>query len=130
MRVVNDAARGKPGRWILDYRDQNGKRHREHFASQKAAKAAMVDRAMEVKTSTYRAPSELPTLRELSLAWLAAKSLEGLRPSTVAGYENHVHDHVVPALGHKRVDLVTLSRGLSPFSASGSATRIPGCMTT
>jgi len=34
--------------------------------------------------------------------------VEGLRPSTLAGPENHVHDHIVPVLGARRIDLVTL----------------------
>jgi hypothetical protein len=108
VKIVNGDKRGRPGRWLLDFYDQNGKRRRETYESQKAAKAAMVDRAKEVKTSVYRVPSELPELAEVAKAWLSAKSLEGLRPSTVSGYENHVLDHIVPALGEKRIDLVTL----------------------
>jgi integrase len=108
VKIVNGDKRGRPGRWLLDFYDQEGKRRRETYETQKEAKAALADRAKEVKESTYRAPAELPTLEEVAGAWLVAKGLEGLRPSTIAGLENHVHDHVLPALGSSRIDLVSL----------------------
>jgi integrase len=109
VKIIKGETRGQPGRFILDFRDQHGRRHRETYPTYKAAKSAMADRLGEVKTQSYRSPSELPPLGEVAKAWLASKSVEGLRPATVSGYENHVHDHIVPALGDRRIDLVTLS---------------------
>ncbi len=108
MKIINGEKRGRPGRWLLDFYDQDGKRRWETYPTRKAAKDALADRAKDAKTATYRAPAELPTFREVAEAWLTAKRLEGLRPSTIAGLENHVHDHILPALGPSRVDLVTL----------------------
>jgi hypothetical protein len=109
VKIVNGDKRGRPGRWLLDFYDQDGKRRRETYATQKEAKAALADRAKEVKESTYRAPAEVPTLQTVAGSWLTSKSVEGLRPSTIAGLENHVHDHILPAIGAKRIDLVTLA---------------------
>ncbi len=103
MKLINGEKRGRPGRWMIDYRDQHGVRHNETFATMKEAKAAMVDRAGEVKGRTYCAPAQLPTFQEVAEAWLTAKGLEGLRPSTIAGLENHVHDHILPAQAAENV---------------------------
>jgi hypothetical protein len=108
MKLINGEKRGRPGRWMLDFYDQDGNRRRETYDTQKEAKSAMADRLGEVKTSSYRAPAELPTLEDVAGAWLTAKGLEGLRPSTIAGLENHVHDHILPTLGSIRIDLVSL----------------------
>src|SRR5262245_24768748 len=108
MKIVNGEKRGRPGRWLLDFYDQAGKRRWETFPTQKAAKAAMADRMGEVKAASYRAPAELPAFRAVAEAWLIAKGFDGLRPSTIAGLENHVHDHILPELGSTRIDLVSL----------------------
>jgi integrase len=107
-KIIKGEKRGRPGKWIVDFYDQDGKRRRETYDTQKAAKDALTDRLSDVRDRTYCAPAELPTLRELGEAWLAAKSRENLRASTIAGLENHVHDHVLETLGTKRVDLVTV----------------------
>lgn len=107
-KIIKGDKRGRPGKWILDFYDQDGKRRRETFDTQKEAKDALTDRLGDVRDRTYCAPAEIPTLQVLGEAWLAAKSAEGLKPSTVSGLENHVHDHILAALGTKRVDLVTV----------------------
>jgi hypothetical protein len=40
MKVVNGEARGRPGRWLLDFYDQDGKRRWETCPTQKAAPPA------------------------------------------------------------------------------------------
>ena len=106
MKIINGEKRGRPGRWMIDYYDQRGVRHNETFPTQKAAKAAMVDRLGQVKRGSYRAASEVPSVAALAEAWLANKA--NRRPATVAQWENHVHGPISPTtLGQMRADKVT-----------------------
>lgn len=105
MKVINGEKRGRPGRWLLDFTDQNGKRRWETFPTQKEAKAALSRRLEELRKGIYHAPTEMPTLREVAEAWLVRKA--DRRPGTVAGWEGHVWGHIVPAIGDVRVDQVT-----------------------
>jgi integrase len=105
MKIVNGEKRGRPGRWLVDFYDQDGKRRIETYETQKAAKVALSRRLEELRKGTYRAPAEMPTLAELAAGWLASKA--DRRPSTRYCWENHVHVHIVPALGEVRVDQVT-----------------------
>jgi hypothetical protein len=74
MKIVNGEKRGRPGRWLLDFYDQDGKRHWETFDTQKEAKSALADRLDQVKRGAYRAPDKVPTLKERAEAWLANKA--------------------------------------------------------
>src|SRR5262245_17267211 len=104
-KIVKGETRGRPGRWLLDFYGQDGKRRWETYETQKAAKAALAKRLEELRKGTYRAPAEMPTVKELAAGWLASKA--DRRPSTRYCWENHVHVHIVPAIGDVRVDQVT-----------------------
>jgi hypothetical protein len=107
MKIVKGDTRGRAGKWMLDFYDQGGKRRRETYATQKAAKAALAFRLEQLREGTYHAPAEIPTLRQVAEAWLVAK--QDRRPSTVAGDETYVAAHIVPALGTLRLDQVTVA---------------------
>ena len=79
-KVIKGEKRGRPGKWIVDFYDQDGKRRRETYDTQNEAKDALTDRLGGVRDRTYCAPAEIPTLQVLSEAWLTAKSSEGLKP--------------------------------------------------
>jgi len=97
--------RKRRGKWVLDFYDQDGKRRWETYEAQKAAKDALRKRLEELHRGTYHAPAELPTLREVAEAWLANKA--DRRPATVAYWENHIHRHILTALGDRRVDRIS-----------------------
>jgi len=61
MKIINGEKRGRPGRWLLDFTDQDGKRRWETYATQKEAKAALGKRLEQLRKGTYRAPTEIPT---------------------------------------------------------------------
>ena len=92
------------GRWIVDFYDQYGRRRIESYHTQASAKDALTKRLHEVRYGTYRASSEIPTLEEVAKGWLVSK--QDRRPSTVAGWENYVHAHIIPSLGALRLDRV------------------------
>jgi len=94
------------GRWVVDFRDQEGVRRWESYRTRDEAKAALERRLGQVRKSTYTSPTQLPTLADVADGWLASKA--DRRPSTRATWENHVHVHVIPRLGSLRVDQVTV----------------------
>jgi integrase len=122
MKIIKGETRGRPGRWLLDFRDETGKRRWETFRTQKAAKDALSLRLEQLRKGTYHAPAEVPTLETVAQAWLVAK--QDRRPSSVDCDENYVVAHIAPRLGHVRLNRVTvaaveslredLRKGLSP----------------
>ena len=104
MKIVNGKDRGRPGRWLVDFYNRDGKRRRETYDTQKAAKDARAVRLEQLRKGTYHAPAEIPTLRKVAEAWLASKG--DRRSSTQYCAENHV-SHIVPVLGDLRLDQVT-----------------------
>jgi integrase len=95
------------GKWVLDFRDNTGRRRWETYETRKEADDALAVRVRELRRGTYCPPAQIPTVKEIAEAWLTAKAGEGLKPSTISGLENHVHDHIIPALGSMRLDLVS-----------------------
>lgn len=97
--------RKRRGRWVLDFRDQNGARRWESFRTRDEAKVALEQRLKQVRQGSYSAPSQIPMLKEVADQWLASKT--DRRPSTRYLLENHVHVHIVPRLGEIRIDRIT-----------------------
>jgi integrase len=94
-------------RWVVDFRDQQGRRHWQSFTSREAADAALAKLVPAVHQGTYRAPAELPTLEAVARDWLATKA--GHRVSTRAAWQIHLDKHIVPALGRHRIDRVSVA---------------------
>ena len=99
--------RKRRGRWVVDFRDQEGARRWESHRTRDEAKAALERRLKQVRQGTYCAPSELPVLKEIAEKWLASRGRDGLQPSSRYLLENHVYVHILPRLGEKRVDQIT-----------------------
>jgi len=65
-KIVKGETRGRPGKWILDFYGQDGKRHWETYDTQKEAKRELGKRLEEVRKGTYRPPTEMPTVATLA----------------------------------------------------------------
>jgi len=57
----------------------------------------------EVEAGTYIKPEKM-TLKEFINEWREKFSQEHYKPSTLATYELHIQNHIIPALGHYRLD--------------------------
>jgi integrase len=126
-KILKGETRGRPGRWLLDFYDQDGKRRIKTFETQKAAKDARAGILKDVQDGTYRDPKDVPTLEAVALAWLRNKA--SYRPASVAQWENHVHRHILPTLGARLVTRISiedveafrdglLAKGLGPKTAN------------
>lgn len=89
--------------WVADYFDQHKKRHIKTFATQKAAKAFLVETQGEVARGVHTAPSGSPTVKEAGEAWIAKAESEGLERSTVRQYRQHLVHHIAPHIGAMRL---------------------------
>jgi integrase len=86
--------------WVVDYA-VGGSRHIETFDRKKDADAREAEVSVNVRKGTHIAPSKTPTVREAGKMWL--ESCAGLERATVEAYDQHLHLHIVPYLGHYRL---------------------------
>jgi integrase len=97
----------KTGFYQIDFRDQNGRRHRESFERFRDAQKALRDIQDEVEERTFIAPKEIPTFKEVGEEWLRAQ-VAGRDPGTVAGWHTHLSTHLYPLIGEQRLDYIDI----------------------
>src|SRR6516165_10427713 len=94
--------------WIVDYRDQHGKRHLKTFPTKKAAEAWKVNALHEVQQGIHTAASVSKTIEEAWRLWMADCQANNLEFGTVRQRRQHLTHHVVPFIGRLRLaDLTT-----------------------
>jgi integrase len=92
--------------WIVDYLDQNGKRHIETLARKKEADARAAQVRIAIGKGTHVAPSDSITVAQAAENWLKRAEADGLERSTTWAYRTHIR-HILPKLG--RIKLAKLS---------------------
>jgi integrase len=94
--------------WIVDYRDQHGKRHLKTFPNKKAAEAWKVGALHEVQQGIHTPASASLMVEEAWRLWLADCEANNLQFGTVRQRRQHLKHHVMPYIGRKRLsDLTT-----------------------
>jgi integrase len=93
--------------WQVDYRDREGKRRSKQFARKKEADAWLTTTAYDVSRGTHTPDSQSITVAKAADNWLKQAVLEGLEPSTIAAYEQHVRLHIKPQIGTRRLNQLT-----------------------
>ncbi len=111
MTIINGKRRGRPGTWILDYRDETGRRRRLTCDTKAEAEEAR-DRVRA--TWKGRGPfrpmvDPKTTVTQLAERWLAAERVAREKVQTVRRYEIALRHHILPALGAREV------RSLTPY---------------
>jgi integrase len=94
--------------WIVDFRDQHGKRRHKQFDRKKDADVWLVQARGQVERGTFTADSASISVGEACALWLERCERDGLERSTMTGYRSHVKHHIGPLLGP--VKLSRLSR--------------------
>ncbi len=101
------------GRYQIDYRDQNGVRHRESFDREKQARATLDERRTKVREGEYIPPQNIPTFEEMAGRWLeekkhnAGRDGKPVKETTLQHWQNHIRHHLIPTLGRYRLDRIT-----------------------
>src|SRR5215469_17546762 len=89
--------------WIVDYRDQHGKRHLKTFPTKKAAEAWKVNALHEVQRGIHTAASVSKTVEEAWRLWMADCEANNLEFGTIRQRRQHLKHHVLPFIGHFRL---------------------------
>jgi integrase len=90
-------------RWQVDYRDQAGKRRAKQFATKARAVSYETAVRSEIDLGTHVADSDSITVEAACYLWIARGETEGLEPSTLRQYRQHVKHHIVPLIGATRL---------------------------
>ena len=85
--------------WLVDYRDSTGKRRAKQFARKKDAEAWATRTVYQVSQGTHTPDSVSITFRKAADQWIERARREGLEPTTVAAYDQHVRLHLNPLCG-------------------------------
>jgi integrase len=93
--------------WIVDYTDQNGRRHLKTFDKKKQADAFATTAKVQVREGTHTADSESVTVAAAGKLWLAAAENNGLERTTVDQYQQHLDLHIAPYLGRVKLSQLT-----------------------
>lgn len=110
--------------WKIETATGWKQRSKGGFATKREAQAYLTKTLAALDSGTFADPSKL-TLREYLVdRWLPMKR-ESLRPSTFDSYRRNIELHILPALGHVRLQLLTpdqLDRFYADQLASGRLT--------
>ena len=83
---------------VLDYRDQQGRRHWETTkGNRKEAERLLAERVREISRGTYQAPAERVSFEDLAEAYLR-HSKPNLRETTFRDYRGNLRLHLLPYL--------------------------------
>lgn len=94
--------------WVVDYRDQHGKRHIKTFKLKKDAIAFDAQTHVEVSGRIHVADADTITVTAAGKHWLASCEDAGLERSTVNQYRQHLDLHITPFIGTKRLNEITV----------------------
>jgi integrase len=94
--------------WVVAYTDQAGKRRIKSFDRRRDADAYHAVVGVEIRAGNHVADSQSVTVAEATRLWLESCDAAGLERSTVTGYRQHVHLHIVPLLGATKLSQLTV----------------------
>jgi hypothetical protein len=94
--------------WIVDYRDQHGKRHLKTFPTKKAAEAWKVNALHEAQQGIHTAASVSKTIEEAWGLWMAECEANNLEFGTIRQRRQHLQHHVAPFIGRQRLSSLTM----------------------
>jgi integrase len=96
--------------WVVDYKDQSGKRAIQTFATKKEAEAWKVQALHEVRQGTHTRASASKTVAEVWEMWLEQCAADRLEFSTIRSRRQHLRLHVDPFIGKVRLSDLTTPR--------------------
>jgi integrase len=96
--------------WLVDYVDQQGKRHIQTFDRKRDADKYHATVRVDVRKGVHTAPSKSVTVAEAAQDWLTHVEREGRERSTLEQYRQHVRLHINPRLGLTKLAKLTAPR--------------------
>jgi integrase len=95
--------------WIVDYADQQGRRHIETFARKKDADAYSQQVGVDVRAGTHTPVSKSITVAQAAEDWITSVGLEGREAATLAQYRQHAR-HINERIGNVKLAALTTPR--------------------
>lgn len=92
--------------WLVDYKDQSGKRRSKLFKRKKDADAHHTKVLGEVQQRIHVADKETITLAQAGKDWIA--SGKHLEASTIKQRKEHLNLHLIPFLGNMKLNEITV----------------------
>ena len=96
--------------WVVDYRDQAGKRRLKTFVTKKEADGWAVNARHEVKQGIHTPASVSVTVAEAFDRWIAHCDAEGLEYGTIVQRRQHLNLHIAPFIGREKLSTLTTPR--------------------
>ena len=93
--------------WLVDYRDQSGKRRAKQFARKKQAEEYAARAQNEVRQGTHTHDRDSITVAVAADLWIAAAEAERLERSTTKRYRELAELHIKPRLGELKLTALT-----------------------
>ena len=91
-------------KYIVDWRDRDGKRHIETFERKKDAENREAEIKVEIRAGVHVAPSRSITVAEAAAEWLATcENKRGLERGTTSAYSVHIKNHINPLIGKSKL---------------------------
>lgn len=105
------------GKWWIDYRDRQGRRHREVARTRKDAQELLAKRTGEIAKNTYQSPGQETRFQELAERWSREYVDIEVKPNTARDYKTNMRLYVRPFFdGYKLVEITV--RDVERFRAS------------
>jgi integrase len=89
--------------WVVDYKDQSGKRAIRTFATKKEAEAWSVTALHEVQQGIHTRASASKTIAEAWMLWIEQCEADKLERSTICQRQQHLKYHVKSFIGDIRL---------------------------
>lgn len=89
--------------WLVDYRDQTGKRRAKQFSRKKDAEAWFTQAGWEVSKGVHTPDSQSVTLATAADLWIKRVQADGRERSTIDQYKRLSRLHIKPLLGAERL---------------------------
>ena len=89
--------------WILDYRDQHGRRVHATFKTKREASEYQAQAIVEIGKGVHTPKSRSVTVAEAVDRWLDRCREEGLERGTILTYRNLAQYHITPLIGRHRL---------------------------
>lgn len=93
--------------WLVDYRDQAGKRRSKQFLKKKEAEAYADNAKTEVKQGRHTHDRDSISVTIAADLWIAKAEAEGRERSTTEQYRRIANLHIVPLIGSEKLSKLT-----------------------
>lgn len=106
-RTWTDPSGATKSAWLVDYRDQSGKRRAKQFSRKKDAEEYVFRAQNEVRQGTHTHDRDSIMVAMAADMWITAAEAEGLERSTTKRYRELAEIHIKPKFGTLKLTALT-----------------------